>query len=161
MSFSAYHSTVIDGWSADRVWDVVRDFNSYPIWVNGVDESHIEGDLPGTAVGVIRNFRMAASRTRQRLLAHSDVDRFFTYESCDPMQIEENGHDRRLVHYQGTLRIMPITDGNRSFVEWSAEYDCSDADAEYWNTWWSTTPPMWLESLRAYLASVRASDPAR
>jgi hypothetical protein len=152
MSNSVFHSTVMEGWSAAHVWAVVRDFNSYPIWVNGVDESHIEGDLPGTAVGVVRNFRIGDSHTRQRLLAHSDVDRFFTYESCEPFKLEEHGHDRSLVHYQGTLRISPITDGNRSFVEWSAEYECSAEDATYWNTWWTKTPPEWLESLRAHLA---------
>lgn len=158
MSYSAYHSTVFDGWPADRVWEVVRDFNSYPIWVNGVDESHIEGGLPGTAVGVTRNFRMGTSRIRQRLLAHSDVDRFFTYESCEPFQMDENGRDRTLVRYQGTLRITPITDGKRSFAEWSAEYECSAADADYWNTWWIKTPPEWLESLRAYLGAEMTPD---
>jgi hypothetical protein len=121
MSNSVFHSTVMEGWSAAHVWAVVRDFNSYPIWVNGVEEGHIEGvtsqgDLPGTAVvGVVRNFRIGDSHTRQRLLAHSDVNRFFTYESCEPFQLEEHGHDRSLVHYQGTLRISPITGGNRSF----------------------------------------------
>lgn len=151
MGYSAYHSTVFDGCSADRAWEVVRDFNSYPIWVNGVDESHIEGDLPGTAVGVIRNFRIGKPRTRQRLLAHSDADRFFTYESCEPLHLDEDGQDRTLIRYQGTLRITPVTDGNRSFAEWSAEYECSDADAEYWTAWWSEAPSEWLESLRAYL----------
>jgi len=47
--------------------------------VDGVDESHIEEDLSGTTVGGVRNFAMGGFRTRQRLLAHSDVDRFFTY----------------------------------------------------------------------------------
>jgi hypothetical protein len=28
-------------------------------------------------------------------------------------------------NYQATLRLMPITDGNRSFIEWSAEFDCT------------------------------------
>lgn len=31
MSHSAYHSTVFEGATAQRVWNVVRDFNSYPI----------------------------------------------------------------------------------------------------------------------------------
>lgn len=152
MNYSAYHSTVLEEWPAGHVWDVVRDFNSYPIWVNGVEESHIEGDLPGTAVGVVRNFRMGESRTRQRLLAHSDVDRFFTYESCEPLHLHENGHERSLLRYQGTLRIKPITDGNRSFVTWSVDYECSAVDAEYWKSWWIGALPEWLQSLRAHLA---------
>lgn len=100
MSYSVYHSTVYEDWPADRAWDVVRDFNSYPIWVNGVEESHVEEGLPGTAVGAVRS----------------------------------------------------ITDGDRSFAEWSAMFESSDEDAEYWCKWWMENPPEWLESLRAYLA---------
>jgi hypothetical protein len=152
MSYSVYHSTVYEDSAADRVWAVVRDFNSYPIWVNGVDESRVEDGLPGTAVGAVRNFRIGESRTRQRLLAHSDFDRFFTYESCEPLRLGEDEHGRTLSYYRGTLRITPVTDGERSFAEWSAMFDCSDQDAEYWCKWWMENPPEWLESLRAYLA---------
>ena len=34
-----YYSTVIDQ-PAEQVWSVIRDFNSYPVWVEGIDESH-------------------------------------------------------------------------------------------------------------------------
>jgi hypothetical protein len=150
MSDSSSYSTVLDH-PVDQVWDVVRDFNSYPIWVNGVDESHIEGDLPGTAVGCVRDFSMGASRTRQRLLAHSDVDRLFTYESCTPLQTESDGAARTLWHYEGTLQLRPITDGQRSYAEWSATYECPPQDAEYWSTWWQQSLPAWLASLRTHL----------
>jgi uncharacterized membrane protein len=43
-----YYSTVIDQ-PADRVWSVIRDFNSYPVWVEGISESHIEGGKAGDA----------------------------------------------------------------------------------------------------------------
>ena len=69
-----YYSTVIDH-PAERVWNVIRDFNSYPVWVEGIDESHIEGGKSGDAVGAIRNFSTGNTRVRQRLLAHSDLDR--------------------------------------------------------------------------------------
>ncbi|MBA2512986.1 MAG: SRPBCC family protein [Solirubrobacterales bacterium] len=86
---------------APQVWAVVRDFNSYPMWVDGVEDSHIEEDLSGTTVGGIRNFAMGGFRTRQRLLAHSDLERFFTYESCGPVEIESDGSARTLS--EGTL----------------------------------------------------------
>jgi len=157
VNYSACHSTVVGGAAADRVWDVVRDFNSYPIWVNGVEESHIEDGQPGTAVGVIRNFRMGTARTRQRLVAHSDVDRFFTYESCEPLLVDDGDVRRTLVRYQGTLRVTPVTDRSGSFVEWSAVFDCSPADADYWCGWWRENPPLWLESLASYLGEARRS----
>lgn len=37
-----YYSTVIDQ-PAEQVWSVIRDFNSYPVWVEGIDESHNRG----------------------------------------------------------------------------------------------------------------------
>ena len=49
------YSTVFEQ-SADQVWAVIRDFNSYPVWVASVTESHIEEDRSGDAVGCIRNF---------------------------------------------------------------------------------------------------------
>ncbi|MGD0291251.1 MAG: SRPBCC family protein [Candidatus Binataceae bacterium] len=33
--------------TADQVWGVIRDFNSYPVWVATVTESHIEGGKSG------------------------------------------------------------------------------------------------------------------
>jgi hypothetical protein len=66
--------------------------------VNGVDDSHIEDGLPGTAVGCIRNFSLGGSRTRQELRAHSDLDRYFTYASCDPFTIDDDGGTARTLH---------------------------------------------------------------
>lgn len=147
---SSTYSVVLEQ-PVDQVWDIVRDFNSYPIWVNGVDDSHIEDNLSGTAVGAIRNFSMGGSRTRQRLLAHSDVDRFFTYESCTAFETTSDGTTRTLVRYEGTLRVRPIAEGDRCLAEWSASYECPAEDAEYWATWWATALPAWLGSLRDHL----------
>ena len=88
-----YYSTVIDQ-PADRVWSVIRDFNSYPVWVEGINESHIEEGKAGDAVGAIRNFSAGDTRIRQRLLAHSDLDRSYTFESCEPLGA--------ITYYQGT-----------------------------------------------------------
>ena len=43
--------------TADEVWAVIRDFNSYPVWVASVAESHIEEGKSGEAVGAIRKLR--------------------------------------------------------------------------------------------------------
>jgi ribosome-associated toxin RatA of RatAB toxin-antitoxin module len=73
------YSTVLEQ-TADQVWAVIRDFNSYPVWVDSVTESHIEDGKSGDVVGAIRNFIESGSRIRQRLLAHPDLDRFYTYD---------------------------------------------------------------------------------
>jgi hypothetical protein len=93
------YSTVFEQ-SADQVWAVIRDFNSYPVWVATVTESHIEEGKSGDAVGAIRNFVEFGARIRQRLVAHSDLERFYTYESCEPLGT--------ITYYQGTGRVTPI-----------------------------------------------------
>lgn len=159
MTDTAYYSVILDRPAAE-VWDVVRDFNSYPVWVNGVEESHIEEDQSGTTVGAVRNFAIGAARTRQRLAAHSDAERFFTYESCAPTIVDESGTVRTMLHYQGTLQLRAVSDGGRCFAEWSAEYDTADGDGDYWARWWAAMLPTWLSSLRHHLDN-HADDAGR
>jgi hypothetical protein len=143
-----YYSTVIDH-PADQVWNVIRDFNSYPVWVEGIEESHIEEGKSGDAVGAIRNFSSGDTRIRQRLLAHSDLDRSYTFESCEPLGA--------ITYYRGTGRVTPIVDGNRAFVEWSTVFECVDAEQNNCSAFFKEGTPQWLSSLRATLDRM-ASD---
>jgi len=115
-----YVSSVIDA-SAGAVWGRVRDFNGVPDWHPGIAESHIEHGFPPDKVGCVRNFRLRnGDALREQLLALSDYEFFCTYAILDsPMPLS---------NYVATLRLLPITDGERCFVEWSAEFDCAPAD---------------------------------
>src|SRR6267378_3711080 len=108
--------------TADQVWAVIRDFNSYPVWVATVTESHIEGGKAGASIGAIRNFVESGTRIRQRLLAHSDLARSYVYESCGALVA--------ITYYQGTARVSLITDGNRALMEWSVSFDCAPEEQE-------------------------------
>ncbi|MBI3797901.1 MAG: SRPBCC family protein [Deltaproteobacteria bacterium] len=136
------YSTVLEQ-TADQVWAVIRDFNSYPVWVESVSESHIEEGKSGDSVGAIRNFVESGTRIRQRLLAHSDLDRFYTYESCEPLGA--------ITYYQGTGSVTPIVDGNRAVVEWSVTFDCPAEERENCTKLLKEAMPQWLKSLRAVL----------
>jgi hypothetical protein len=39
----SYYSTIFER-SPDEVWAVIRNFNNYPVWVDGAGESEIESD---------------------------------------------------------------------------------------------------------------------
>jgi Polyketide cyclase / dehydrase and lipid transport len=110
-----YTSTVVNA-SADAVWAVVRDFNGLPKWTPFVADSRIEGGLPADKVGCIRNFRLKdGGLIREQLLTLSDYDFQCTYSILEsPMGVE---------NYVATLKLTPITDGNTTFAEWSAEFD--------------------------------------
>ena len=112
---------------ASKVWARVRDFNGLPRWHPMIADSQIENGEPADKVGCIRNFRLQnGDQIREQLLALSDYDTFCTYSILEsPMPIE---------NYVATLRLTPISDGDRCFVEWSAEFDCSpDVEADVTN----------------------------
>lgn len=136
------YSTVFEQ-TADQVWSVIRDFNSYPVWVASVTESHIEEGKAGDTVGAIRNFVEYGTRIRQRLVAHSDLDRFYTYESCEPLGA--------ITFYQGTGRIIPIVDGNRAFMEWSVNFECPESERVNCVKLLQEAMPQWFTSLRGVL----------
>jgi len=116
---TVYTSSVIAA-PADRVWSVIRDFNALPDWHPGVAESRIEGGQPADQVGCVRSFRLQdGGHIRERLLALSDYDYSCSYAILEsPMGVE---------NYVATLKVTPITDGARSFIEWSADFDCEES----------------------------------
>jgi hypothetical protein len=65
-----------------QVWKIVRDFNTYPVWVGGAGESAIEDGKSGDAVGAVRRVLYQDRRIRQRLQAQSDAKRSQTYTFC-------------------------------------------------------------------------------
>lgn len=111
-----YVSTVIPA-PAASVWQVVRDFNGLPGWTPFVADSRIEQGAKSDQVGCIRNFRLKDGGViRERLLALSDYDLSCSYAILEsPMGVE---------NYIATLSLTPVTDGNITFAEWQADFDC-------------------------------------
>ena len=141
----AYYSTIFEQ-PAAQIWEIVRDFNNYPVWVDGAGMSRIEDDKSGDTVGAIRNVLYQERQIRQRLVALSDAERSQVYEFCGVPSLP-------VVNFRATLRISEVADGNRAFVEWWATFDCElerrgDICATL-SGWFAT----WLESLRRTLVS--------
>ena len=114
---NVYVSSVIDA-AADSVWTRVRDFNGMPQWHPAIADSRIENGQPADRVGCIRHFHLKdGGMIRERLLALSDYDYTCSYAILEsPMGVD---------NYVATLKLTPITDGVRTFAEWSAEFDCA------------------------------------
>ena len=141
----AYYSTVFEHKAAD-VWKIIRDFNNYPVWVGGAGESEIEDGKSGDTVGAVRNVLYQERRIRQRLLAQSDVERSQTYEFAGGSTLPVTG-------FQATLRVTPVIDGDRAFVEWWATFDCEVASRDELTGTLQGSFEKWLESLRDTLAA--------
>ncbi len=107
-------STVIDA-PIERVWAVLRDFNSHDRWHSAIQASRIEGDERSDQVGCVRNFTLKdGNRIREQLLTLSDREHQSTYcivEASVPLQ-----------RYVATLTLKPVTDGNRTFWHWESTF---------------------------------------
>lgn len=116
-----YRSTVLDA-PADRVWRDLRDFNGLANWHPLIELSRIEKSHPADKVGCVRNFQLKdGARIREKLLSLSDYDYSCTYSILEsPMDLSD---------YIATLRLLPVTEGNRCFIEWSAEFECAPEKA--------------------------------
>lgn len=114
-----YVSSVI-GAPAKSVWERVRDFNGLPRWHPRIRDSRIEDALPPDKVGCIRHFHLQNGDTiREQLLGLSDYDLFYSYAILEsPMPLTD---------YIATLRLTPVTDGERCFIEWTAEFTCDSS----------------------------------
>jgi hypothetical protein len=66
----------------------------------------------------VRNFRLRDGGViRERLLTLSDYDYQCSYAILEsPMGVE---------NYVATLKLTPVTEGNRTFAEWWAEFECA------------------------------------
>jgi hypothetical protein len=117
-----YRSTVLDA-PAERVWRDLRDFNSLPNWHPSIISSRIEKGHSSDKVGCVRNFQFNdGGRVREKLLTLSDYDYTCAYSILEsPMD---------LTNHVATLRLFPVTEGNRCFIEWWAEFDCAPEKAE-------------------------------
>ncbi len=90
--------------SADDVWNVIRDFNNYAVWIDGAGESEIEDGKSGDAVGAVRNVLYQGKRIRQTLLALSDVERSQTYAFCGEAPMPVRGLSRDAADRSGDRR---------------------------------------------------------
>lgn len=139
----SYYSTIF-AQTADKVWAVIRDFNNYPVWVDGAGESEIEAGKSGDSVGAVRNVLYNNVRRRQKLLALSDTERAQTYGFASEPPL----HTR---DFRATLRVTPVVDGDRAFVEWWATFDCDAERHDERTAFFRDAFAGWLESLRRHL----------
>jgi NADPH:quinone reductase-like Zn-dependent oxidoreductase len=107
-------STVVDA-PIERVWAVLRDFNSHLQWHSAIEASRIEGGERSDQVGCVRSFTLKdGNRVREQLLTLDDVAHRSTYcivEATLPLQ-----------RYVATVTLKPVTDGSKTFWLWESSF---------------------------------------
>ena len=144
-------SAVIDA-PIERVWPILRDFNSHWLWHPAVGESAIENGEPSDQVGCVRNFNLKdGNQIREQLLALSDDDHISTYCILDatlPMK-----------RYVATLQLKRVTDGDRTFWHWQSTFDVPKGrEQEFSDLVGRGVYEVGFEGLGAYLRRNRGTE---
>jgi hypothetical protein len=116
------NSTIIEA-PTHAVWDVLRDFNGHDRWHPAVAISAIERAHPADKIGCVRRFRLKdGSELREQLLALSDLEQTFSYCLLDtPIP---------MFNYVAHVRLLPVTDGDRTFWHWESRFTTRPSDRE-------------------------------
>lgn len=111
---TVFETTVIDA-PIDKVWEVVRGFQNLVNWHPAIAKIEIENGLDPNTIGCIRNFYLQdGENIRETLLAYSELDYTFSYDMLTT--------GLGLFDYISTMELRPITDGNRTYIQWSADF---------------------------------------
>jgi len=119
MPNTIYISHVIDA-PIERVWGIMRDFNDMPSYHPGIKGSMVEGGDPSDRVGCVRRLTLADGFVRERLLCLDDGNYLFTYEIIEGT-LPVRG-------YVAGVRLHRVTNGDRTFAEWWADFEVVGAD---------------------------------
>ena len=111
---SIVESAVIDA-PVDDIWHVLRDFNSHMVWHPAIAESRIEESMPSDSVGAVRCFTLKdGGMLREQLIMLDDAKRELAYCLMEgPLP---------LFDYVASIRVKPVTDGNRTFWQWRSSF---------------------------------------
>ena len=148
----SYTSCILDH-SADAVWAVIRPFDHYA-WAGVKSTTIIEDEKRGDQTGAVRRVTVGTPEKpliiRQQLLAHSDLERSYTYSLCEPAHLPVRD-------YVATIRVNPVTESAQAFVEWWATFDCAEDQRSHWVRYFEQEGfAVWLRALRDFMRNVRA-----
>jgi hypothetical protein len=121
VSNTVYISDVINA-PIDKVWGIMRDYNGMPSYHPGIKKSVIEDGEPSDQVGCIRHLTLGDGFVRERLLCLDDRNYVFTYEIIEG-SLPVRG-------YVAGVRLHRVTQGNRTFSEWWADFEVVGADRD-------------------------------
>jgi hypothetical protein len=54
------------------------------------------------------------------------------------------------------MHLLPVVEGNRTFIEWKVQLDTTPQDADRWQTLFQSWIPDWTHSLERALGRLRA-----
>lgn len=101
-----------------RAWTAIRAFDGVASWNPGVTNAALETGA-ATATGAIRRLETGDGGVfRETLLAHSDLEHFYTYDILDsPLPV---------TGYVSTHRLVPVTHSDQTLSIWEGWFRCPE-----------------------------------
>ena len=117
-----YNSVVVNA-PCKTVWETIRNFHDMS-WATGVvTKTDVVGDLKGNQIGAQRILNGVFHET---LLSMDEKEHTFSYSIDDgPGPVAKDA----VKNYVGSVRVLPITENNTTFIEWESTYDSPDNQA--------------------------------
>ena len=127
---------------AEKVWQVVRDFNGLPKWARGILESNADGNV----VGSVRTIKTADGRTiEERLETLDDATRTLAYSIIGPPMPFND--------YLATIAITPAGE-NACSISWGCTFEPTAAPVEALAANFEKTYSGGIKGLAAYCEKV-------
>ena len=137
-----YNTCVVEA-PADQVWSALRNFHDMSWAPQVITSLEKVGDVDANQSGARRVLNGVFHETLQTV---DDADLTLTYSIDDgPDAVSKDNVTR----YIGKVRVLPVTDTNVSFVEWSSSWEDSKGGvAEFCNPIYKAL----LDSLKAHFS---------
>ena len=114
-----YQSITVDA-PIDEVWATIRNFHDMSWSPNVIEKCEAVGDQKGDQ---IRARRVLNDAFHETLLELSDLGHTIRYSIDDgPSPVSKD----EVKDYIGVLHLLPITDNDTTFVEWSSSWEAKD-----------------------------------
>jgi len=117
-----YQSIVLDV-PIDQVWERVSDFHDITWAVTIVTSCESEGDQGTREVGAKRVINGVIKETLKTMDPDDHRLSYCIEDAPSPISKDD------VSNYLGTIRLLPVTIGNRTFVEWYSEWESPTDDA--------------------------------
>jgi hypothetical protein len=105
-----------------EVWRLIRNFHDMS-WTKAVSSLEPVGDARSDQAGAKRILNGGFHET---LLGINDLDHVFQYQITDGPSPVSPGD---LKFYYGTVSVLPVTDGNASYVSWVTHFESKNDSA--------------------------------
>jgi len=131
--------------SVGDVWELLGDFNGWPLFLPRIAASTLDAGSGRGPVGAVRVLTLSDGSTiRERLV---DYD-----QSCHELAYVFDGqHPFPVRRYTGRIQLFPLTETGDTYVYWTGTFDCDAADEEKVALGFCRTYAAFLADLGTYL----------